>query len=165
MKVVPLPYSRAEKLAIAPPLRPGGLDPICDQRVILAGMHHPSLETYQYKSLPFQSAALTEDQLNQMGAQGWLLVSVLPNIVFAKRISGSPAGTRFDDPMLLSIKQVSERLNMSRTKVYGLIAAGTIASIKVGRLVRIPRQEAESKTCAGILHHVLLTGRTASTPG
>ena len=106
-------------------------------------MHQASVDVYQYKSLPFQSAALSEDQLNQMGAQGWLLVSTLPNIVFVKRVIGSPIATRFDDPLLLSIKQVAERLNMSRSKVYGLIAAGAIASVKVGRLTRVPRQELE----------------------
>lgn len=106
-------------------------------------MQHPSVDVYQYKSLPFQSAVLSEEQLNQMGAQGWLLVSTLPNIVFVRRVTGSPVVTRLDDPLLLSIKQVADRLNMSRSKVYGLIAAGTIASMKVGRLTRVPRQELE----------------------
>lgn len=106
-------------------------------------MHQPSVDVYQYKSLPFQSVALSEDQLNQMGAQGWLLVSTLPSIVFVKRITSSPVVTRLDDPLLLTIKQVADRLNMSRSKVYGLIAAGTIASMKVGRLTRVPRQELE----------------------
>ncbi|MEI7578324.1 MAG: helix-turn-helix domain-containing protein [Armatimonadota bacterium] len=106
-------------------------------------MQQHSVDVYQYKSLPFNSSALSEDQLNQMGAQGWFLVSTLPNIIFAKRIAGSPVVTRVDDPLLLSIKQVADRLNMSRSKVYGLIAAGTIASVKVGRLTRVPRQELE----------------------
>lgn len=42
--------------------------------------------------------------------------------------------------MLLSIKQVSERLSMSRSKVYELIAIGAIASIKIGRLSRVPAE-------------------------
>lgn len=106
-------------------------------------MHQPGLETYQYKSLPFQGNALSEDQLNRMGAQGWLLVATLPSIVFVRRVAASHTATRFDDPLLLTIKQVSERLSMSRSKVYGLIAAGTIASMKIGRLTRVPRQELE----------------------
>lgn len=106
-------------------------------------MQHQAPDTYQYKTVPFQSSALTENQLNELGSQGWLLVATLPHLVFVRRASPAPMVTRLDDPLLLSIKQVAERLNMSRTKVYGLIAGGVIASFKVGRLTRVPRQELE----------------------
>jgi excisionase family DNA binding protein len=106
-------------------------------------MLQPSADVYQYKTMPFQSNALSEFELNHLGSQGWLLVSTLPTIVFVRRVAGSSPVTRTSDPMLLSIKQVSERLNISRSKVYGLIASGEIASIKVGRLTRVHRQELE----------------------
>lgn len=103
-------------------------------------MNHARSETYVYKCLPFQSSALSENQLNHLGSQGWLLVSTLPHLVFVKRLTTGSSGAHPHAPMLLSIKQVSERLSMSRSKVYELIAIGAIASIKIGRLSRVPAE-------------------------
>ena len=40
--------------------------------------------------------------------------------------------------LLLTVEQAAERLNVGRTTVYGLLKAGAIESIPVGRLRRIP---------------------------
>lgn len=49
--------------------------------------------------------------------------------------------TRIEDlPDVLTVKQVAEVLQCSDKHVYDLAAEGAIRRIKVGRLVRIPRQ-------------------------
>lgn len=39
---------------------------------------------------------------------------------------------------LLTVLEVAERLNIGRTKVFHLIAAGQLESVRIGRLRRIP---------------------------
>lgn len=90
--------------------------------------------------MPFDLQHIREDRLNALGQQGWLLVSTLPHLVFVRKHQQLTTSS-FDLPMLLSIKQVAEQLGMSRSKVYGLLQAGQIKSIRVGRSVRVPRQE------------------------
>lgn len=49
--------------------------------------------------------------------------------------------TRIEDlPDVLTVQQVAEVLQCSDKHVYDLAAEGAIRRIKVGRLVRIPRQ-------------------------
>jgi excisionase family DNA binding protein len=40
--------------------------------------------------------------------------------------------------VLLSVEDAAEQLSVSRTRLYALIKAGDIASVRVGRLRRIP---------------------------
>ena len=40
--------------------------------------------------------------------------------------------------LLLTAVEAAERLGVSRTKVYELMAAGTLRSIHIGRLRRVP---------------------------
>jgi excisionase family DNA binding protein len=41
------------------------------------------------------------------------------------------------DPRLLTIAQAAERLGLSRSKLYELIAAGEISTVRIGRSRRI----------------------------
>lgn len=47
-------------------------------------------------------------------------------------------------PALLTIAQVGERLQCSRTKVYDLMGSGQLQSVKVGALRRIPTQAVDA---------------------
>ena len=100
-------------------------------------------ERFQYKSLPFEPQVLQESRLNELGSQGWNLVATFPHIIFARRVAEAGQTIQADVPLLLSIKQAAARLGMSRSKVYGLIAAGEIVCFRHGRSVRVPRQELE----------------------
>ena len=40
--------------------------------------------------------------------------------------------------LLLTVEQAAQRLGIGRTKMYGLLRAGAIESVPVGRLRRIP---------------------------
>ena len=98
--------------------------------------------TYSYKILPLDTANLTESRLNALGAEGWMLVATMPQIVFVRsiqRLSVVP----LDMPLMLTIKQASERLSVSRSKLYEFIHSGQIKSVRIGRSIRIPRQELE----------------------
>lgn len=44
-------------------------------------------------------------------------------------------------PLLLSIEQVAQQLNVGRTTAYRLIQEGIIPSVKIGRLRRVPVNE------------------------
>jgi excisionase family DNA binding protein len=98
--------------------------------------------TYTYKILPLDTANLTESRLNALGAEGWMLVATMPQIVFVRsiqRLSVVP----LDMPLMLTIKQASERLSVSRSKLYEFIHSGQIKCVRIGRSIRIPRQELE----------------------
>ncbi len=41
-------------------------------------------------------------------------------------------------PLLLTVEEVSEALNLSRSKIYELMAAGRLPSCAIGRTRRIP---------------------------
>jgi excisionase family DNA binding protein len=43
-------------------------------------------------------------------------------------------------PLLLTVEQAAERLNVGRTTLFGLIASGDVASVSLGRLRRIPAE-------------------------
>ena len=43
------------------------------------------------------------------------------------------------EPLLLRISEVVKMLNLSRSKVYDLIARGELPSIRIGRSCRVPR--------------------------
>lgn len=48
----------------------------------------------------------------------------------------------FDDiPVLLSIEDLQDILNIGRTKAYELIRSGQLRSIRIGRLVRIAKSD------------------------
>jgi excisionase family DNA binding protein len=98
--------------------------------------------TYVYRVLPLDSSNLTADRLNALGAEGWMLVATLPQLIFVRsiqRISGASA----DLPLMLTIKQSSELLSVSRSKIYEFINSGKLKSVRLGRSIRIPRQELE----------------------
>ena len=42
--------------------------------------------------------------------------------------------------VLLSVEEAAERLSISRTRVYALIKAGDLVSVRVGRLRRVPAE-------------------------
>lgn len=44
---------------------------------------------------------------------------------------------------LLTVEQFAERTNLGRTTVYAKLAAGEVASVKVGKLRRIPTDEVD----------------------
>lgn len=46
--------------------------------------------------------------------------------------------------LLLTVEQAAERLGVGRTTMYGLLKAGAIESIPVGRLRRIPPDALEA---------------------
>ncbi|TRU03014.1 MAG: DNA-binding protein [Microcystis sp. Msp_OC_L_20101000_S702] len=71
-----------------------------------------------------------------------MLVATLPQLVFVRSIQRLSA-VQIDAPILLTIKQVSERLGISRSKLYHHINSGQLKCIRIGRSVRIPRQELE----------------------
>jgi excisionase family DNA binding protein len=93
---------------------------------------------YQYKTFPLESQLVTEDRLNALGRDGWLLVATLPHLVFVRAL---PMPVPEDLPLLLTIRQFSAQVNLSRSKIYELIRSGQIRCFKDGRSVRIPRQE------------------------
>jgi excisionase family DNA binding protein len=41
--------------------------------------------------------------------------------------------------MMLTPEQVADELQVGRSKVYGMLARGEIPSVKLGRLIRVPR--------------------------
>lgn len=41
---------------------------------------------------------------------------------------------------LLTVEQFAERANLGRTTAYAMVASGEVASVKIGRLRRIPVQ-------------------------
>lgn len=53
---------------------------------------------------------------------------------------GHPMTTALNPParMLLNTREVAERLGISRTKVYELMAGGTLRSVRIGRSRRVP---------------------------
>jgi excisionase family DNA binding protein len=44
------------------------------------------------------------------------------------------------NPLLLTAEEAAELLNIGRCKVYDLLRAGELESVKIGRLRRIPRE-------------------------
>lgn len=41
-------------------------------------------------------------------------------------------------PLLITVREAAERINLSRDTVYDLIARGEIPSKRVGRVLRVP---------------------------
>jgi len=50
----------------------------------------------------------------------------------------NPGRTTTMERVLLTAEEVAEALHIGRTRVYDLIAAGEITSVKIGHLRRIP---------------------------
>lgn len=47
---------------------------------------------------------------------------------------------RTDDRLLLTVEEAADRLGIGRSLMYELIGSGQIASIRVGRLRRVPQE-------------------------
>ena len=92
---------------------------------------------YEYKVLPLDSRYLAQAELNELGRDGWLLVSTLPSLIFVRSTTSLMPSTQIR-PQLLTINEAAHELNISRTKLYQMIQGKTIESIKLGRSVRIP---------------------------
>jgi excisionase family DNA binding protein len=45
------------------------------------------------------------------------------------------------DAALLDVRAVAQTLSLGRSKVYALVASGHLPSVRIGRLVRVPRKE------------------------
>lgn len=50
----------------------------------------------------------------------------------------APTAATPTERVLLSVEEAAERLSISRTRVYALIKAGALMSVRVGRLRRVP---------------------------
>jgi len=51
-----------------------------------------------------------------------------------------------DDARLLTVEEAARRLSLGRTTLYALLKDGQIASVRVGRLRRIPAEALHSYT-------------------
>lgn len=49
-----------------------------------------------------------------------------------------------DSPLLYTPERTAVRLDVSRTTVYALLAAGELESVRIGRSRRIPAESVES---------------------
>jgi excisionase family DNA binding protein len=49
-----------------------------------------------------------------------------------------------EKPILMTAEAAAERLSISRTRIYELLAAGTLESVKIGRLRRIRPEHLET---------------------
>jgi excisionase family DNA binding protein len=106
---------------------------------------------YEYKTLPLTTAGLSERELNELGRQGWLLTATLPQLIFVRALDYNVgARSPLDQPRLLAVKDVCARLQMSRSKVYELLASGALKSMKVGRLTRVPAAELDRFIVEGL---------------
>lgn len=45
------------------------------------------------------------------------------------------------EPLLLHVSEAAEMLGLSRSKIYEMAAAGVIPSVRMGRALRIPRED------------------------
>ena len=45
------------------------------------------------------------------------------------------------DQFLLRAEQVAERLQLGRAKVYSMMSAGELPTVKIGRAIRVPSSE------------------------
>ena len=52
----------------------------------------------------------------------------------ASRRVGAPPDPRY----LLTVEETAQRLHLGRTRIYGLINAGQLPAVKIGRSTRIP---------------------------
>lgn len=43
-------------------------------------------------------------------------------------------------PLVLSVEEMAKILRIGRNTAYGLVQAGQVRSIRVGRVIRIPRE-------------------------
>lgn len=48
------------------------------------------------------------------------------------------------ESMLLRAGEVAELLGLGRTKVFEMLAAGELPTVRIGRCVRVPRSELEA---------------------
>ena len=55
-----------------------------------------------------------------------------------EEVGNNRTGSRHAPRVLLSVEEAAEQLSLSRTRLYALIKTGDIASIRVGRLRRVP---------------------------
>lgn len=58
--------------------------------------------------------------------------------------TGRPAGGTATPRVLLSVEAAALRLNISRTRMYALIKAGAVISVRIGRLRRVPAIELDA---------------------
>jgi len=45
-----------------------------------------------------------------------------------------------DEDLLLTVEEAAQRLGIGRTVMYRLVSTGTVESVKLGRLRRVPRE-------------------------
>jgi excisionase family DNA binding protein len=45
-----------------------------------------------------------------------------------------------DGPLLLTVEEAAERLGIGRTLMYSLVSSGTVESVTIGRLRRVPTE-------------------------
>ena len=59
--------------------------------------------------------------------------------------SVSPGKGEHDDSkrVLLTVEEAAKKLNIGRTKTYALVRSGQIASVRIGRLRRVPAEAIE----------------------
>ena len=51
--------------------------------------------------------------------------------------------TRPDVRILLTVPEAANRLSIGRSKLYELVSEGQLATVKIGRAVRVPAREVE----------------------
>ncbi len=49
--------------------------------------------------------------------------------------------SRAPDPMTLSVRETADHLGVGRNTVYDLIRAGDLPHMRIGRTIRVPRQQ------------------------
>ncbi|HVC40455.1 MAG TPA: helix-turn-helix domain-containing protein [Candidatus Saccharimonadales bacterium] len=54
-------------------------------------------------------------------------------------VRGGVYGAAEEAPLLLTVRDVEQQLQLGRTRTYELLRAGEIPAIRIGRVLRVPR--------------------------
>jgi excisionase family DNA binding protein len=101
--------------------------------------------TYNYKTIPFPIDGNLTSILESHGRDGLRLCATYPCLVFMRsgfnEAEPGPAPKRAKEPgVLLTVTEAASWLGVGRSKIYGLMLAGTLKSVRLGsrsRRVRV----------------------------
>lgn len=106
------------------------------------------MEQWEYKVVTWLDERRLENRLNQLGSEGFRLVTTIPTMILMRPVAptvapSAPRPLSIQDDEIMTMDEVAQKLRVNLARAYELARSGGLPVVRLGRQLRVNRQALE----------------------